>query len=115
MAVPWRNKKCKNLLSNIEKCMIRSRKLLSKYTQKTLQTAFFSEEKVFKVKELCNSYNGVFHVPKKTRKVDLPEERLLCEIEAFPKQMIVFVVISKASKTLIFLLTEYKSKFEVLL
>ena len=34
--------------SNIEKRMIRSRKLLPKYTQKTLQTAFFSGEKIFR-------------------------------------------------------------------
>ena len=38
--------------SNTENCMIRSRKVVSKYTQKTLQTAFFSDEKIFKVKQL---------------------------------------------------------------
>ena len=36
--------------SDIEKCMIRSRNLLSNYTQKTLQTAFFSKENIFQVK-----------------------------------------------------------------
>ena len=36
--------------SNIEKCMIRSGKLLAKYTLKTLQTASFNDGKIFKVK-----------------------------------------------------------------
>ena len=49
--------------SNIEKCMIRSGKLLAKYTQKTLQTAFFNDEKIFNVKQLYNSHNDVVFVP----------------------------------------------------
>ena len=36
--------------STTEKAMTRSRKLLSKYTQRTLQTAFFSDEKILKFK-----------------------------------------------------------------
>ena len=39
--------KCIDL--NIEKHMLHSRKLLSNLTQKTLQPAFFSDEKIFKV------------------------------------------------------------------
>ena len=39
--------------------MIHLRKLLSKYTQKTLQTAFFGDEKIFKGKQLYNSHNIV--------------------------------------------------------
>ena len=50
--------------SNIEKRMICSRKLLSKYTQKTLQTSFFSDEDIFKVKQLYNSHNDVVCVSK---------------------------------------------------
>ena len=37
--------------SNNKKRMIRWRKLLPKYTQKILQTAFFSDEKIFNVKQ----------------------------------------------------------------
>ena len=33
--------------------------LLSNFTQKTLQTAFLSDEKIFKVKKLYNSHNDV--------------------------------------------------------
>ena len=36
---------------NIENHMLYSRKLLSNFTQKTLETAFFSDEKVFKTKK----------------------------------------------------------------
>ena len=39
------------------------------------------------------------YVPKKMRKEEVSEERLLFEIEAFPKQIIVFVAISKAGKS----------------
>ena len=45
--------------SNIEKHMFHSRKLLSKYTRKRLQTALFSDEKKFKGKQLYNSHNDV--------------------------------------------------------
>ena len=79
--------------------MIDSRKLLSKYTQKTLQTAFFGDEKIYKAKQLYNSHNDVVNAPKKMRKVEVPEERLFCKTEAFPKQVTVSVAILKAGKT----------------
>ena len=59
--------------------MILSRKLLSKYTQKTL-TAFFSDEKIFKMKKLYNSYNDVVYVQQKMRKVEVLEENFFCKI-----------------------------------
>ena len=53
--------------SNIEKRLTHSRKLLSKYTQKALQTAIFTDEKIFKkiskVKQLHNSHNDMVYVP----------------------------------------------------
>ena len=53
---PLRKRKVRELShSNIEKRMFHPRKLLSKYTQKTLQTAFFSDENILKVKQLYNS------------------------------------------------------------
>ena len=57
---------------NIEKHMPNSRKLLSNFIQKTLQTAFFSEKNIFKVKKLYNSHNDVVDVLKKMRKVKVP-------------------------------------------
>ena len=77
--------------------MLHSRKLLSNFTQKTLQTAFFSHENIFKVKKLYNAHNDVVYVPKKMRNVEVPEE--FGETEAFPKQIMVSVVISKVGKT----------------
>ena len=96
---PLRKRKVQKLTgSHIEKRMICSRKLLSKYTRKTLQTAFFSDENIFKVKQLYNSHNDVDNVPKKMRKVEVPDERLFCEIEAFPKQIMIPVAISEVVK-----------------
>ena len=60
--------------------MFRSAKLLSKHTQKTLQTELFTEEKIFKVKQHYNSQSDVVYVPKKMRKVGMPLQRLFCEI-----------------------------------
>ena len=112
---PLRERKVQKLTdSSTGKRMIRSRKLLSKYTQKTIQTAFFSGEKIFKVNQLYNSHKDVVYVPKKMRKVELPEEILFCETEAFSKQIMVSVAISKAGKTSIFRWTKYKGKCQVL-
>ena len=76
---------------------------MSNYTQKTLQTAFFSDEKIF-VKKLYNSHNELVYIPKEMRKIEVPKERLLCDIEAFPKQAMVSAATSKAGKNSIFLL-----------
>ena len=59
------------------------------------------------VKQLYNSHNDLIHVLWKMREVEVPEERLFCEIEDFPKEIIVSVVISKTGKT------ECKVKSEV--
>ena len=98
--------------SNVEKHMFHSRKVLSNFTQKTLQTAFFSDEKIFNVKKLYNSHNDVVHVPKSMWKVELPQERLFCETEAFPKQIMVSVEMSKVGKTSIFFV-ESNTKVEM--
>ena len=78
--------------------------LMSNYTQKTLQTAFFSDEKMFKMEKLYNSHNEVVYDPKEMRKVEVPKERLFYDIEAFPKQAMASAMTSKAGKTSIFLL-----------
>ena len=39
------------------------------------------------------------HVPKKMRNVEVPDERLFCDIEAFHKEMMVYAAILKAVKT----------------
>lgn len=77
----------------------RSRKILSKYIQKKLQIVFHSHEKLLKAKQLYNSQNNVVYVPKKMRKLEVPEERLFCKIEAFPTQIMVSVAILKAGES----------------
>ena len=37
------------------------------------------------VKQLYNSHNDLIHVLWKMREVEVPEERLFCETEDFPK------------------------------
>ena len=54
---------------------------------------------IFKVNQLYNSHNDAVHVAKKMRKEEVLGERLFCQIEAFSKQMMVSLVISKAGKT----------------
>ena len=67
---PFRKRKGQQFTGlNIEKHMLHSRKLLSNITQKVLQTAFFSDEKIFKVENLYSSHNNVVYVLKKMRKV----------------------------------------------
>ena len=94
--------------------MIRSKEFLSKYAQKTSQTAFLGKEMIFKMNQLYNSHDDVVYAPKKMRKKEVPEKRLFCETEEFPKQILVSVAILKAGKTSIFLLKRIQSKFEIL-
>ena len=54
---------------------------------------------IFKVNQLYNSHNDAVHVAKKMRKEEVLGERLFCQIEAFSKQIMISVVISKAGKT----------------
>ena len=56
------------------------------------------------MEKLYNSHGDAVYVPKKMGKVEVPEERLFCEIEAIPKQIIVSVAMLKAGETSIFLL-----------
>ena len=57
---PLRKRKFqKPIDSNIEKRMVCQRKLLTKHTQKTLQTAFFNDEKIIKYLRLNNS---IYHI-----------------------------------------------------
>ena len=81
-------------------------KLLSSYTQKTLQITFFSDKNLFKVKQLYNSHDYMVNIPKKMMKAGVPEERLFCETKAFLKQIMLSVGVSKAGKTSIFLLNQ---------
>ena len=84
---------------DIEKRFIRCRRMLNIFTRKVLETAFFSDEKIFKVKQQYNRKNDVFYVPKTTKKRDVPGERLNREQSGFPQKVMVSLAISKAGKT----------------
>ena len=85
--------------ADIEKRYPRSQRLLEMFTKKKLEKAFFSDEKIFKVKQQYNTKNDVFYVPKGTLKKDVPDKRLHREQSGFPKQIMVSVAVSKAGKT----------------
>ena len=87
---------------DIEKRLARSKRLLSTYTRTVLQTAFFSDEKIFKVRQLYNVQNHRVYAPKSQKKADIDEERLLCEQAGFPESIMVSAAVSKAGKTPIF-------------
>ena len=61
------------------------------------------------MEELYNLHNDVVYTLKKMKKVEVPEEKLFCKIEAFPKQIIISVAIMKAGWV------EYKGKCKVFL
>ena len=45
-----------------------------KNNQKILQPEFFSNKKLFKVKQICSSQNDLVYVPRKIGKVEILEE-----------------------------------------
>ena len=71
--------------ADIEKRLQRSKHLLTLYTRKVLETAFFTDEKIFKVNQLYNAQNDRVYAPKDQLKRDVAEERLCRETSAFPK------------------------------
>ena len=100
---PLRKHKAQSLSDeDMEKRDTRSKRLLKKYTKEVLETAFFSDEKIFKVKQQYNSKNDVCYVPKTMKKSEVPDERLLVQQSGFPQKIMVSVCISKAGKTKLF-------------
>ena len=68
-------------------------------TRAVLQTAFISDEKIFKVRQVYNVQNDRVYAPKGQKKSDISDERLLCEQAGFPEQIMVSLVILKLGKT----------------
>ena len=100
---PLKKKKVQRLTeADIEKRLNRSKYLLRLYTPAVMETAFFSDEKIFKVRQQYNVQNDRVYVPKDTLKKDVDPEKLLCEQPGFPMSIMVSVAISKAGKTNIF-------------
>ena len=65
---PAKKKKAQNLSDT--DILLKSRYLLTVYTRKVLETAFFSDEKIFKIYRLYNSQNDGVYAPK-TRRNDI--------------------------------------------
>ena len=100
---PLKKKKVQRLSSaDIDKRLNRSKYLRRLYTSAVLENAFFSDEKIFKVRQLYNTQNDRVYAPKASKKRDVDPERLLCEHAGFPEQIMVSVAISKVGKTSIF-------------
>lgn len=100
---PIRKNKVQSLdEADMEKRVHRGKNLLRLYTRDVLKTAFFSDEKIFKVKQHYNSQNDVCYISKKMKKSDVPDERLNCEQKTFPQKIMVSVAVSKAGKTRLF-------------
>ena len=58
-------------------------KLLSSYTQKTLQITFFSDKNLFKVKQLYNSHDNMINVPKKMMKAGCQRKDYSAKLKPF--------------------------------
>ena len=87
---------------DIERRLANSKKLIKMYTANVLKTAFFSDEKIFKVRQVYNVQNDRVYAPKHQKKADVAAERILAEQTGFPESIMVSVAISKAGKTSIF-------------
>lgn len=95
--------------SDMEKRVQKCKRLLVLYTRDVLETSFFSDEKIFKVKQLYNTKNDVVYAPKRQKKSEVSDERIIREQQGFPKKVMVSVGISKAGKTSIIFVEEGKT------
>ena len=96
--------------ADIEKRMVRSKRMLTRYYSKNvLETAFFSDEKIFKVKKLYNTKNDVVYASKRLKKSEISEERIIREQQGFPEKVMVSVGISKAGKTSVIFVEDGKT------
>ena len=74
-----------------EKCIERCTNLLRVFTKQVLETAFFSDEKIFKVTQLLNVQNDRTYAPSAYKKFTIENKRLYVERSGFPVSLMVFV------------------------
>ena len=77
----------------IERCP----NLLRVFTKQVLETAFFSDEKIFKVTQLLNVQNDRTYAPSAYKKSTIENKRLYVERSGFPMSLMVSVAVSKKS------------------
>ena len=85
-----------------EKRIERFPNLLRVFTKQVLETAFFSDEKIFKVTQLLNVQNDRTYAPSAYKKSIIKNKRLYVERSGFPMSLMVSVAVSKVGKSSIF-------------
>ena len=85
-----------------EKRIERCQNLLRVFTKQVLETAFFSDEKIFKVSQLLNVQNDRTYAPSAYKKSTMENKRLYVERSGFPMSLMVSVAVSKVGKSSIF-------------
>ena len=85
-----------------EKRIERCPNLLRVFTKQVIETAFFSDEKIFKVTRLLNVQNNRTYVPSVYKKSTIENKRLYVERSSFPTSLMVSVSVSKVGKSFIF-------------
>ena len=85
-----------------EKRIERYSNLLGVFTKQVLETAFFSDEKIFKVTQLLNVQNDRTYAPSAYKKSITENKRLYVERSGFPMSLMVSVAVSKVGKSSIF-------------
>ena len=84
---------------HIEQCPNR----LCVFTKQVLETAFFSDKKIFKVTQLLNVQNDRTYAPSAYKKSRIENKHLYVERSGFPMSLMVSVAISKVGKSSIFI------------
>ena len=85
-----------------EKRIERCPNLLRVFTKQVLETAFFSDEKIFKMTQLLNVQNDRTYAPSAYKKSTMENKRLYVERSGFPMSLLVSVAVSKVGKSSIF-------------
>ena len=85
-----------------EKRIERCPNFLRVFTKQVLETAFFSDEKIFKVTQLLNVQNDRTYAPSSYNKSTIENKRLYVERSGFPMSFVVSVAVSKVGKSSIF-------------
>ena len=85
-----------------EKRIERCPNLFRVFTKQVLETAFFSDEKIFKVTQLLNVRNDRTCAPNAYKKSTIENKRLYVERSGFPMSLMVSVSVSKVGKSFIF-------------
>ena len=85
-----------------EKRIERCPNLFRTFTKQVLETAFFSDEKIFKVTQLLNVQNDRTYDQSAYKKSIIENKCLYVECSGFPMSLMVSVAVSKVGKSSIF-------------